>query len=117
MKVSFILFLFLAIIILISCKYGTDITVENKSDSIIDSIIVQSDFNKIKIKKLEKDELDTFFIDFKNSNHKGDGIFGIQLFNNRKMYNQQFGYFSNGVPSSNDFYISIYNDTIIIDRY
>ena len=55
-------------------------------------------------------------MNFKNSKHKGDGIFILQMFENDKVKSQQFGYYSNGIPPSDDFIIKIYNDTIIINR-
>lgn len=113
-KAKYLMLLILFISLCMSCRHGVNIILENKSDTVFDSILIQTDFNKMKLKKIKKNESHTLFVNFKNSKHKGDGVFILQMFDNGQVKNQQFGYFSNGIPPSDNFIIEIYNDTIII---
>ena len=115
MKTKYLL-LFLFTSMLGSCRFGTNIILENRSNTDIDSLFIHTDFNKIKLNKIEKNKSHSLFVNFNNSKHKGDGIFVLQIFENGKVKKtQQFGYFSNGIPPSHDFIIKIYNDTIQIE--
>jgi len=102
-------------IVCFSCRNGVTILLENKSDDVIDSVLIHTGFNKIKLEKITKNELHEFFVDFRNIKHGKDGVFYLSVFDNGEIKNsQQFGYYSFGIPPSHDFNIIIETDTILI---
>ncbi len=113
MKTKYLLIIFISVCF--SCRNGVNIVLENKSDTVIDSVLIGTGFNKIKLEKIEKNKLHEFFVDFRNYKHGKEGIFNVIIFNNGEVKNvQQFGYYSHGIPPSYDFIIRIETDTILI---
>ncbi|MBN4047101.1 hypothetical protein JYU05_00990 [bacterium AH-315-P13] len=113
MKPKYLLIIFMSVCF--SCRNGVNIVLENKSDTVIDSVLIHTGFNKIKLEKIRKNELHKFFVDFRNHKHGKEGVFSVIIFNNGKIKNHQgFGYYSYGIPPSYDFNIRIETDTILI---
>lgn len=113
MKAKYLLIIIISVCF--SCRNGVNIVLENKSDTVIDSVLIHTGFNKIKLEKIRKNELNEFFVDFRNFKHGKEGIFDVRVFNNGEIKNfQQFGYYSHGIPPDFDFNIKIETDTILI---
>ena len=102
------------ILLLSSCEYGTSVTITNNTAAIIDSIIVSTGFYSDKLENIGEQNSKTIFLNFQGNTQKGDGIISLEIFKNGKIRSSQFGYFSNGIPPDDEFFVEIFNDTIII---
>lgn len=99
-------------------SFGTEFQVSSQRDSQIDSVIISNGFNDIKLYNLSNDKKYQSFLDFtkKNDTLIGDGVYNIEVYQrNRPDRILNFGYYSNGIPSSG-FKVVIQMDTILIDE-
>jgi len=116
MKTKHFIILIILSISITSCKYGVNITVENNSHELIDSLIIRNDFFKVKHLSLKKNQRFKTFVDFRlDSNKNNDGVFNLTFYSNQNthIYNN-FGYYSNGTPPSQDLIIKVQNDSIFV---
>lgn len=51
-KTKYLMLLILFISVCTSCQHGVNIVLENKSDTVFDSVLIQTDFNKVKLEKM-----------------------------------------------------------------
>lgn len=110
------IYLFLASSLMISCsKFGVEVTINNDSGSPLDSAIVTNGYDVVSFIKLGSDEKSTDFLQFSDK-VKTDGSYGVKIFKNGQVRIFPFGYYSNGIPSSESFKINIENDTINVDE-
>lgn len=106
-------FYFLAsfLTVLFSCKNGTNIKIINESGKELKNVIIESGFNKTNIDLLKVGEIKNVFIDFNENNSKNDGVMGLKIKEISNDYHM-FGYYSNGIPSSQDVVILVKKDTV-----
>mgnify|MGYP003111225497 CR=1 FL=1 len=108
-------FYFFILFIVTSCNYGVDFEIQNSTNSLLDSIILTNGFNNAKVFDLKPQKTKEIFLDFKVNNPNQDGLYGIQVFSNKVLRGQYFGYYSNGIPSSENYIIEIKKDTILVE--
>lgn len=96
-----------------SCKYGTNITIKNESSSKIDSLLIEGGGSILKHQNIEIGESFRSFVDFRKIKQKGEGVLVLKYYKKNKKELHHFGYFSNGIPPSNDIKIFIKKDTIL----
>lgn len=101
-------------VILYSCSYGVDFEIENKSNVLIKNISLTNGFNKVTLDSIQDDSKKTIFLDFKKNNTKADGNYGIEYEKNDIKYFNNFGYYSNGMPSNEKMIVLFTADTLII---
>jgi len=113
-KIIFIILL----VFLFSCKDSpgkeVEITVINKTETYIDSIVVTNWIEDAKVNRINMKDSMEFNLGFENIKVKGDGSYGISYYLNDKKYFNAFGYYSNGIPTNSTYTIQIYNDTLIV---
>ncbi|WP_242130822.1 hypothetical protein [Aestuariivivens marinum] len=100
--------------VIMSCQYGVNFNIENKTPNNIDSLIISNGFNSIKLLDIELNAEKQGFLDFNKENPNLDGSFYIEIFSKESIRKKGFGYYSNGGPSNSCFNIKIEKDTIII---
>ncbi len=116
------LFLILIGLSLFECsKYGSNFQVSSQRNFPIDSVIISNGFNSSAIYGLQKNKDYNTFLDFKTKRDTliSDGSYTIKVYQGNKLKEfLNFGYYSNGIPSSSSgFRIEIKNDTILIDEF
>ncbi|MNE60545.1 hypothetical protein D3C80_1556940 [compost metagenome] len=103
------------IFFVISCnRYGIDFEIHNDDVRTIDSIIISNGFNISKSLSLKPQEETLVFLDFKENNTHSDGNFFIKYYINAEQKLKTFGYYSNGIPSTDKVIIEIKKDTLLI---
>lgn len=113
-KVS--LFIILPILFL-SCqslKQEVEVTIINKTETHIDSIVVTNWIEDAKANNISKNDSIGFNLGFENNKVMGDGSYAVSYYFNGKKYFKDFGYYSNGIPTNSNYTIEIHNDTLIV---
>lgn len=101
--------------IFLSCdKHGIDFEINNNQNETIDSLTVSNGFNESDKITLKPNGKATVFLDFKANNTHSDGNFFIKYYSNKKQILKSFGYYSNGIPSTNKMKIEIAKDTLLV---
>lgn len=109
------LYVILLSLILNGCSnFGTNFIIENKTSSKIDSLVISNGFNSVAIDKLNINEKTIIFLDFTKNKTNADGNYSIKYKLNNKYSVSPFGYYTNGIPLSEEINIQILEDTIII---
>jgi len=116
------LLLILAGLFLCACsKFGSNFQLSSQRDFPIDSVVISNGFNSTAIYGLQKNKDYNAFLDFKTKRDIliGDGFYTIEVYQGNKLKEfLNFGYYSNGIPSSSSgFRIEIKNDTILINEF
>lgn len=111
-------FIVLLLISLFSCKdllkKEVRITIINKTENHIDSLVVTNWIQEAKVNRINKNDSIEFNLGFENNKANGDGSYAVSYFLNDKIHLEDFGYYSNGIPTSSTYRIEIYSDTLII---
>ncbi|RZJ64086.1 MAG: hypothetical protein EOO45_19275 [Flavobacterium sp.] len=108
---KYLLLLFL--ITICSCKGREEINFEIHNDSLIDyDSIVITGLGKLKFDNIKSGCKTKGVLDYSRSKTKTDGGYEIKLYSNDSIKNHDFGYYSNGIPSSTHMIITIAKDTI-----
>lgn len=87
------------------------IIIKNNSDTIIDSVIVSNGIDKVNFSNIKPKQTIKDKMYFSNA-VKSDGGYRAEVYQNGKMIEQGFGYYTNGSPLSDQLEILILNDTI-----
>lgn len=111
-------FIVILLVFLLSCKdllkKESRITIINKTDTHIDSLVVTNWIEEAKANRINRNDSMEFNLGFENNKVNGDGSYAISYFLNDKIHLEGFGYYSNGIPTNSTYKIEIYNDTLII---
>lgn len=103
---------------ILSCSSSnrkTHFTVINKSDYTIDSIIITNMQTKtLSTKKMSIGDSMNLEIDFTKIKQKIDGEYEIFVYTKKDTIYQNFGYYTNGSPGREKYWIQFLNDTILI---
>lgn len=116
MKIKFCL-LFIIVLFLTSCEFGTHFKIENKSNTNIQLVVFSNGPNKINVKNLKKNAQYTGFLDFSENGPNYDGNYGVIVHYFDTVRTKRFGYYSNGIPFNMKYEIIIKNDTIIVNEH
>jgi hypothetical protein len=103
------------IIIFIRCESGINISVTNKTESKIENLSISNGFNVSTIDSLNPNMTKHLDLDFKKNNTKSDGNYFIKYKYKNEIKVFPFGYYSNGVPSTNEVSVFILNDSIHVE--
>lgn len=104
------------ILIVISCKPVVDFEVLNKSNVNIDSLIISNGYDKIRFGRIDVNEAKEGFLEFSRE-IINDGGYSIEFYSREFYKKENFGYYSNGIPSNSSFRIVIEKDTIKINEF
>ncbi len=103
------------ILVVLSCKSGVDFKVLNSSNTTIDSLIISNGYDEIRFSRIYVNETKKDFMEF-SSDIKNDGGYFVECYSEEFYKKENFGYYSNGIPSNTSFSIVIKKNTIKINE-
>jgi hypothetical protein len=110
---KFVIAVVIFICLLVCCNDPyVKVSVQNSSESIVDSIIISNGIDNLKFENLKPGKTKIKNLYFSNQ-VKSDGGYSVRVFKKNETTVKGFGYYSNGLPLWDYLCIKINKDTII----
>jgi len=106
--------LLILLLSIVSCS-GPEVefTITNKTNTVIDSVIISNGFDKVKIVQVPINDSLITALEFSDKT-KSDGHYLVQSYSGNSVLKNSFGYYTNGSPTNESFGIEVFKDTILV---